>query len=59
MAVSGKTWRMATKSTKGNSDWMRRLGLTRDEIKELEKRAASNERSVAAEIRLAVRGYLA
>jgi hypothetical protein len=57
--VSGKTWRMATKSTKGNSDWMRRLGLTSDEIKELEKRAASNERSVAAEIRLAVRGYLA
>ena len=50
---------MATKSKKGNSDWSRRLGLTKDQVAELERRAQENQRSFAAEIRIAIQAYLA
>lgn len=49
---------MATKSKQGNKDWARRLGLTREEVSELEKRAEQAQRSVAAEIRIAVKAHL-
>lgn len=50
---------MATKSKHGNSDWSRRLGLSDDEVAELERRADEGQRSFAAEIRIAVKAHLA
>ena len=49
---------MATKSKKGNTDWSRRLGLTKEQVEELERRAQAGQRSFAAELRLAVQAYL-
>ncbi len=49
---------MAATKQAGTSDWQRRLGLTDQEAKQLEERADAAQRSIAAEIRMAVKAWL-